>query len=634
MSKLSRRFTRCHVPAVLSLALLGACPAHGGRVVEGETAILPDELPLLAAADLPVPSGRAEPVAAPPRPDNPSQNVTINLIRRMVKKGLLGQDEADELISQAENDASIARAQASAMQTAIAQVQRETQQYIPDPALMATGEDTMRVTYIPDNVKAEMREQIKQEVMDSAKREHWASPKLVPDWSMHLRLFGDIRVRGQYDSFPDGNDNTGAFPNFNAINSGSPFDTSGTLFSPQLNVDRDRQRLRLRVRVGAEADLGNGFSAGLRIATGETNSPVTANQSLGVANQGQGGNFSKYAIWLDRGYLKYELGPGNPDKNLSLMLGRFDNPFFSTLTIWDEYVGFDGVAALGKYKLTTNLTPFATVGAFPVFNTDYNFSSNRPSKFKSTDKWLYAGQAGFDLKITKDLNLKLAVAYYHFDDVQGKLSDPFVPLTNSDQGNTDDTRPAFAQKGNTYYPIRRIIPTEANNFGTTNQFQYFGLVNKFQEFALTGRLDYTRWEPYKLTWTGEYVKNLGFDRAYANQYAVNNRSSDTALGGVGSFAGGDTAWFTELKFGSAALDRFGAWAIGANYRYIESDAVVDGFNDSDFGGGGTNLQGYGIYGVLGLSPRMSVGLRWLSANEIAGAPFKQDVFQIDFHGKF
>ncbi len=195
--------------------------------------------------------------------------------------------------------------------------------------------------------------------------------------------------------------------------------------------------------------------------------------------------------------------------------------------MWDEYVGFDGVALLAKYKIGNYVTPFLTGGAFPVFNTDFNFASNQPSKFKSTDKWLYAGQTGFDLKLRKDLSFKLGGAYYYFDDVQGKLSDPFVPLTSSDQGNTDDTRPSFAQKGNTYYPIRQIIPTEANNFGTTNQFQYFGLVNKFHEFSLTGRLDYTRWEPYKLSFTGEYVKNLAFDRSFSNQFAVNNRAADT-----------------------------------------------------------------------------------------------------------
>src|SRR4051812_25368842 len=110
MSKFSCRIAKCHAPAVLSLALLSAAAARAGRIVEGEKAVPPDQLPLLAATDLP-----PSPVAAAPRLENPSQNVTINLIRRMVKKGLLSQDEADELISQAENDATVARAQSQAM---------------------------------------------------------------------------------------------------------------------------------------------------------------------------------------------------------------------------------------------------------------------------------------------------------------------------------------------------------------------------------------------------------------------------------------------------------------------------------------------------------------------------------------
>jgi hypothetical protein len=52
--------------------------------------------------------------------------------------------------------------------------------------------------------------------------------------------------------------------------------------------------------------MGDSFSAGLRIATGENSSPVSPNQSLGLANQ-QGGQFSKYAI-CDRAFLKWEAG--------------------------------------------------------------------------------------------------------------------------------------------------------------------------------------------------------------------------------------------------------------------------------------------------------------------------------------
>ena len=53
-----------------------------------------------------------------------------------------------------------------------------------------------------------------------------------------------------------------------------------------------------------------------------------------------------------------------------------------------------------------------------------------------------------------------------------------------------------------------------------------------------------------------------------------------------------------------ALEKRWDWNAGINYRYIESDAVVDGFNDSDFGLGGMNLKGFEIFGSLAISPRV------------------------------
>jgi hypothetical protein len=49
-----------------------------------------------------------------------------------------------------------------------------------------------------------------------------------------------------------------------------------------------------------------------------------------------------------------------------------------------------------SYEVAKGLTPFISNGAFPIFNTDFNFSSNRPDKFESTDKWLYGVQGGVD----------------------------------------------------------------------------------------------------------------------------------------------------------------------------------------------------------------------------------------------
>ncbi len=545
----------------------------------------------------------------------PSQNVTINLINRLVQRGVLPKEDAAELIQQAEQDAATARAQAAAPTP-------------PPPA-----DDEVRVTYVPEVVKTQIRDEIKQEVMQQARDEHWAAPNSVPEWVSRFRFFGDIRLRYEGDFFPAGNDNTGGFPIFNAINSGPPFDVTGTVFSPQFNVDQNRNRFRLRARAGSEMNLGEGFTAGLRLATGEDNSPTSTNQTLGVANQRQGGNFSKFEIWLDRAFLRYEIG-GIVAENLVVTAGRFDNPFFTTPLVWDDDIGFDGLAFQGKYQVVRGVTPFLTAGAFPVFNTDFNFSTNQPAKFQSSDKYLFGAQTGVTWRVNKDFTVKLAAAYYHYENIEGRLSDPFTPLNSSDQGNTDDTRPSFAQRGNTYFPIRNIVPTVDNNFGTTNQFQYFGLATPFHELVITGKVDFSHFDPVHLSVEGEFASNLAFDANRINAIAINNRGPNTPTGGVGPFEGGNKAFIVQFVAGSPALDKRGAWNVGVGYRYIESDALVDAFVDSDFGLGGTNLQGYTVSGSVALSKNAWVTLRWLSADSIAGPTYKSDVVQVDFNGKF
>jgi hypothetical protein len=633
-----------------------------------------------------------------------SENVTVNLINRLVERGVITKQDADELLKQAEEDAATAQAQAAEQdadqqvaaakeaaaiqiaaaeeaaakkvaaakeaaeiqiaaareiaaiqaaarqQTAVAQAtgndqpavaqttgetQPSTTQASADAPASATDDDTVRVTYVPEIVKAQLRDEIKTEVLAQARQEHWAAPNTLPSWVSRFTPFGDIRIRYENDGYPTGNDNTGAFPNFNAINTGAPFDTSqsNVNFPPELNVDQNRMRFRLRARMGTGIDLGEGFTSGFRIATGENDSPVTENQSLGAANSAQGGDFSKYAIWLDRAFIKYEVG-GLPDKDLAITIGRFDNPFFDPSTlVWADGIGFDGAAVQGKYPINEDITPFLTIGGFPVYNTDLNFASNQPAKFKSEDKWLYAAQAGTDWEITQDFDLKVGGAYYYFQNIEGKLSTPFIPLSSADVGSTDDSRPSFAQNGNTYMPLRDIDnSTSLNNFGTTNQFQYFGLATPFHELAGNARLDYNHFEPFQVSLWGEYVNNLAFHRKAIAAKAVNNLGA----GGTGDFVGGNTAWIAGVTVGKITLQKRWDWNVGLNYRHVESDSVVDGFDDADFGGvaTGTNLQGYTLNGALALASRVWLGIRWMSSSQVAGPVLKTDVLQVDLNSKF
>jgi hypothetical protein len=381
-------------------------------------------------------------------------------------------------------------------------------------------------------------------------------------------------------------------------------------------------------------DLGDGFTAGLRLGTGENNSPVSQNQSLGAAAGGQGGSFSKYAVWLDRGFLRYEHGLGDGG-NLAFTTGRFDNPFLSTPMIWADDIGFDGGVLDVRKRFGGWFTPFLTAGAFPVFNTDLNFASNRASKFASDDKWLVAGQTGFAVQIAKDFKLTLAGALYDFQGVEGRLSTAYTPLTSADAGDSDSTRPSFAQKGNTYMALRSIDnSTSLNSYGASSQYQYFGLASPFREVAVTAKLDYERFQPFQVSLLGEFVRNTDFDPTAVALHAVNNLGTAATGSTTVPLLGGGDAWYVALKFGQLTLQKRWDWNMTVGYRRVESDAVIDGFTDSDFGGGGTNLKGYTLGANVALSPRVWFGLRWLSANQVSGSIYKNDTLQFDLNGKF
>jgi hypothetical protein len=547
-------------------------------------------------------------------PPTPTGNATINLINRLVQKGILTQAEAAEMIQQAEADA--------------AKVAGNAKAEAPPLPAEPSPEEEATITYIPEVVRNQMRDQIQQELLAQAREEKW-SEKVAPDWTSKFRLFGDIRVRSENTMFPNSNAPADFFPNFNSINTGAPYDASisNTQMYPQYNVDQDRHRTRLRARVGTDVSLGDGFNAGVRIATGESNSPTSPNQTFGAS----GGNFSKYSLWLDRAFISYDAGPGDGEE-LTFLGGRFDNPFMSTEIMWDEDIGFDGLALRGKVRMTDEVSTFFSGGYFPVYNTDFNFASNQTAKFESTDKWLSGAQFGIEWKIATDLTAKVSVAYYDYSNIQGQLSEKYIPLTDKDAGSTDSLRPSFAQRGNTYTALRNIDNSTADNdFGNKFQYQYYGLASEFRNITGNARIDYDGFDhlsssPIRISMVGEFIKNTAFDANKSN--AINNFGADN------NYEGGDEAWNLAFIVGNPALESFGDWQASLGYRYVESDAVIDAFADSDFGGGGTNVKGFTLSGTMALSKAVRCSLRWMSADEVAGPPLSSDILQVDLNAKF
>ena len=542
-------------------------------------------------------------VAAPA----PSENATINLIRLLVEQGILKQDKADALIAQAQNEA--VQAKQAAASTAVAA-----------GPVAAPGD--VRVQYVPAAVRDQIRDQVKAEVMATAKQENWAAPNTFPDWASRISFDGDIRLRDESRYYSGNNSNE--IVDFAKLNNNGPYDVnpnSSTSLPPLLNTREDRENLfRLRARLGMKAVISEEWTAGIRIGTGSDNNPVSTTQNLG-------GGFAKKDIWLDQGYLTWK-----PMDELTLTGGRFANPFMSTDMLYSNDLNFDGVAAIFDHKLNRDWGVFGTVGAFPVDYTNDTSSSNGFDKEESDNKWLYGAQLGAKWAINSNNRLKGALAYYRFDDIQGQRSSPCEPWAGAPGCDSDGTRAAFMQKGNSVFLLRDITPNPLNP-SATPQPQFVGLASEFNLLDLNVVWDADLPQDFKLRSQGNYIHNLSYDegdmRKRSAGQIVNNLDSN------GEIESGANAWMVQFTLGNALdLKRKGDWNLFAGYKYIQADALPDGFNDSSFHLGGTNAKGYFMGGNYGLAKNVSATGRWMSTEAVYGAPFDIDVLQLEINTRF
>jgi len=589
---------------LLRVFLLGACALRGATAHA-------DQGPAANSPPQTTPSAPDTAPGAPARPASEPQSAIARLVKRLVERGVIDAADADALIAQAEAEARGA----------------------PSPPLPP---GTKRVTYVPEIVKAELRAEIEQELREEAKRNNWAQPNAVPEWTKRFKLYGDLRLRYEVDNFGSGNA-IDYYPDFNAINTGKPFDVNFRDPSSErwLNTSQRRSRMRIRARLGVEAEIGTGFSADLRLGSGDSSTPVSTNQTLGAS----GGNFSKYQVWLDRAAIRYQAGGGNAAA-LAVFFGRFENPFFRTDLVWDENVNLDGLAFQASMPLGEAFRPFLTAAVSPLFNTAFDFATERPDKFKSIDKWLYAAQVGTDWKPSGRVGVKLGIAFYFFDKVRGISSSDCETQLSSITCDTDHSRPSFAQKGNTYRVIRTpsIDALDAEINQGASRYQFFGLSSLFRELVGTARVDFLLQSRLQLSGETDVVRNLGFKPTEIAADAVNNfkpcGASDLDCQENPPYGGGSLGYLARLILGTPGLARQWEWNLVFTYRYLQSDATLDAFTNSEFALGGTNNKGFAVSASVAVVDNVIATVRWLSSDVVVGPQYSIDVLHIDLVARY
>ncbi len=502
------------------------------------------------------------------------RNTVVNLLQTLVDQGILTKEKAQQMVKTAQDKAAADAA-----------------------AVAKADEGAVRVPYVPQIVKDEIAKQVAEEVkpgvvadvLQEAKTEKWGVPGALPEWLARTRLYGDITLREEGIIF-DGN-NAPEY-NYYQINLAGGIAQAGE--NAFLDTNENRIRFRGRARLGIESELSDSITTGMRIVTGNTSDLVSETQTLDGS--------SPYAFGLDQLYIRLDERNDQRFPWLSVVGGRFLNPYQTpTDLVFHKDLTFTGVAATGRLGLGDGSAEqshlFFTLGAHPV----------QEIEFSAEDKWLAAAQLGANVRWGENQRLRVTGAFFDYFNVTGRLNPANEP------GIYNYTAPQFLRFGNTLFNIANTPNDTTQLFALASAYRPVN-VNATYTFAV-GR--------YTLGATLDAVRNFGFHEA-------------SVEANTGYYVAPRTKGYqAEVSFGYPTVLEAGAWRAVVGYRYLQRDAVLDAFTDSDFHYfGGTNAQGYYLVGDFGVSNHVWLRLRYLSANEIDGPTFGVDTVQVDMNTRF
>lgn len=276
------------------------------------------------------------------------------------------------------------------------------------------------------------------------------------------------------------------------------------------------------------------------------------------------------------------------------------NPYGTpTDLIFHKDLTFEGVAATGRLGLGDGSAEqshlFFTVGAHPL----------QEVALSAQDKWLLGAQFGANLRWGDGQRLRVSGAFFDYLNVTGRLN-PF------DSTVDNFTAPTFLRQGNTYFNICNNGDPTCDLYALASRYR-LGNINVSYELPV-GR--------YTFGVTADAVRNFGFNAARVES-------------NFGQYVAARTKGLqTEFSFGSPSVLEAGAWRGVLGYRYLQRDAVIDAYTDSDFHWGGTDATGYYFVGDVGVARRVWVRLRYLSSNAIDGPKLGIDTLQVDLNTRF
>ena len=527
------------------------------------------------------------------------RDTVTDMVEALVASGALSRAKADQLLARARTKAGVAASTAPAAPGAAAvaavpatgvgvrsnaPATASAQPPVARPGVRtetAAASDPVRVQYVPEAVRNEITQQVRQQVVAQAREERWGDPGAMPDWVERLRFSGDLRVRLQQDNFSSSN----APPAVLYDEYGS-----GTNYADTTNTTVDRNRQILRARFGVAAIINDQWTSAIRFTTGNTLGPTSTSSTAGDAS-------GRYGVKIDRAYIKWQ-----PNTDIAFLAGRLPNPYLSSEMMFAEELGFDGAAATAGYSLNNQVRFIGVAGA-------YGLKENPLGK----DRWMSGLQAGVEWRTSPVFGMRVAFARYGFNNIAGEqdtvnFGTPSYALSQYEAG--------FRQKGNSLFRINDPVYDTASR-------SIWGQVNQFNVNALSFGFEAAHFDPVVIDVSGELIQNTGWDAA-----DIMSRTGGYLV------TRGTNGHQYRVALGHRTVTRERQWQASLLYRHVEKDATLDALTDPNCGLGGTNLSCVALAGAYGLNRNVAFGARWMSANRIEGAQYRVNTFQFDLTTRF
>ena len=337
----------------------------------------------------------------------------------------------------------------------------------------------------------------------------YAAKSGMVDWVSALKFNGDLRMRSESFHY----DNPAA---------------------------TDRQRFRYRMRFGVLATLSDNFEVGMRLASDEAANGGGSGGDPLSGNSTFQDNGSKKLVFFDYVYAKWT-PVRTAEWQAALIVGKMENPFVFTDSVFDTDYTPEGAALQLAYALNDKHTLKAAGGAFLL--DEIGTSSHDP--------YMYGAQVRLESVWNKHWSSSVGVA------ALGILNEQNLNATNSS---------TLTGVGTTNIATTWTVPNQnAGNLrsGLGGLSGAGGdLQNNYTPIVSDAWLTYTLDEfwhyaaPFPIKFGGEYIYNPAADSRNAG-------------------------WAVGLTLGKAG--KKGLWELNYRYKHIEGDAWYEEVMDSNYG---------------------------------------------------